>query len=337
MIPLITIIIMLLLFLALALVSFFFSLSETSIIGINKIRLRHMLTKGVKHASSIQRLIAKLDKFIAALLIGNNFVNIAMSSIITVICVQVFGYHWGVIIATLSSASFVVIFCEITPKIIATKHTERVAVYIAPWMELVIKILNPLVRVFIIASNLFLKILRIGPSKRSPLVTEEELHLMIEMGQEEGVLTDSERKMLHRVFEFQDILVTSVMIPIDKVVSVNLSSSLEEILNISVEEGYAKLPVYSGPRDNIVGIIYTRDLLYILRDKGLFVLQDVLRDVHYVPDTMGVHELLKIFQNDRIQVAIIVNKHKKAMGLVTLEDLMEEIVGEIEEKRTPGR
>jgi putative hemolysin len=335
--PVITIIIMSLLFLTLALISFFFSLSETSIIGINKIRLRHMVTKGVKHASSIQRLIAKLDKFIAALLIGNNFVNIAMSSIITVICVQVFGYHWGVVIATLSSASFVVIFCEITPKIIATKHTERAAIYIAPWMEWVIKILDPLVRTFIAISNLLLKILRIGPSKRSPLITEEELHLMIEMGQEEGVLTDSERKMLQRVFEFQDILVTSVMIPLDKMVAVNLNSSLDEILNISVEEGYAKLPVYSGSKDNIVGVIYTRDLLYILRDKGLFVLQDVLRIVHYVQDTVGIHELLKIFQADKTQVAIVIDEHKKAVGLVTLEDLIEEIVGEIEEKRTPAR
>ncbi|MBU0503311.1 MAG: hemolysin family protein [Candidatus Omnitrophota bacterium] len=328
---------MFILFIVLVGLSVFFSLSETSIIGISRMRLRHMLAKGVKRASSIQRLIAKLDKFLAALLIGNNFVNIAMSSIITVICVQAFGYQWGVIIATLSSASFVVVFCEITPKIIATKHTERVAAYIAPWMELLIKILNPLVRVFIFASSLLLKILRVKQARRSPLVTQEELRFMIEMGQEDGVLTDTEKKMLHKVIEFQETEVSSVMIPKDKMVAVSLDSSLDDILNTSVEEGYAKLPVYSRSKDNIVGIIYSRDLLYILRDKGLFVLQDVLRKVHYVQHTMGIHELLKIFQADKTQVAIVINEHKKALGLVTLEDLMEEIVGEIEEKRSRER
>ena len=119
----------------LALLSFFFSASETAVIGLSKIRLRHLITKGIKRAQSIQRLVTKLDKFIAAILIGNDFVNIAISAIVTGLFVQIFGYHWGVVIATFISTFFVLIMCEITPKILATKHTERVALFTAPFME----------------------------------------------------------------------------------------------------------------------------------------------------------------------------------------------------------
>jgi putative hemolysin len=314
-----------------ALVSFFFSASETAIIALSKIRLRHMLNKGVRHASTVQRLVMKLDKFIAAILIGNNFVNIAMSALITAFCVQLLGYKLGVIIATLASATFILIFCEITPKILATKHTEKVALFIAPLMDAVVKIFDPLIRLFISVSNAILKLLGVGVAKRSPLITEEELRLMIEVGKEEGVLSEEENKMLHRIFEFGDTLVRDVMVPKEKIVAVNVDSSSEELLNVFVEEGHARLPVYKDSKDNIVGIIYARDLLYILRDKSLFVLADLVHDIYRVPSNTRVNELLRKFQSDKIQIALIIDEHKKSIGLVTLEDLIEEIVGEIEE------
>ncbi|MDD4980363.1 MAG: hemolysin family protein [Candidatus Omnitrophica bacterium] len=317
----------------LALLSFFFSASETAIIGLSKLRLRHMLTKGIKRAQNVHRLVTKLDKFIATLLIGNNFVNVAISAIITAIVVQVLGYRWGVIIATLITSFFILIFCEITPKILATKHTEKVALFSAPLMEALISIAGPVTHVFIGISNRMLKILRIQPTKRSPLITEGELRLMIEIGKEEGVLSDEERNMLHRIFEFGDIKVGEVMITKDKIIAVDSKSSAENLLNIFAEEGHARLPVYEGSIDNIIGIIYARDLLYILRDKKLFVLEDLLHSVCYVPATMRVSEVLKKFQTEKIQIAIVVDEHKKASGIVTLEDLTEEIVGEVGEER----
>jgi CBS domain containing-hemolysin-like protein len=320
--------------LLLSFVSFFFSAAETSIIALSKIRLHHMVAQGIKRAKNIQQLVKKLDKFIAAILIGNNFVNIAMSAIVTGIFVQIFGYNWGVIIAAFASSFFILIFCEITPKILATKHTEKVALFIAPFMEIFINIFNPVIRFFIGISNLVLKVLRVGPSKRSPLITEEELRLMIEVGKEEGVLSDEERKMLHRIFEFGDTRLNEVMMPKEKIVAVNINTGSEEILNIFVEEGHARLPVFNGTIDNIVGIIYARDLLYILRDKGLFLLQDLIHSAYYAPATMRVNELLRKFQLDKIQIAIVVDEHKKTLGLVTLEDLIEEIVGEIEEEHS---
>ena len=317
--------------------SFFFSASETSIIGLSRIRLRHMLKKGLKHAQSVQRLVTKLDKLIGAILIGNNIVNIAISSIVTGIFVQAYGYRWGVVVSTFVTTLVLLIFCEVTPKILSAKHSEKVALITAPAMEIVIVILKPLITFFIGLSNFILKIFGVGPAERSPLITEEELRMMIEMGKEEGVLSEEERSMLHRIFEFGDTKLSDVMVAKDKIVGVNLNTSSEDLLNIFVEEGHARLPVYSGGIDNIVGVVYAQDLLYILREKGLFLLQDLLHETCYVSGTMRVNELLKRFQREKIQIAIIVDKDKKALGLVTLEDLLEEIVGEIEEKHARGR
>ena len=318
----------------LALLSFFFSASETAIIGLSKIRLRNMIAKGIKRAQHIQRLVNNLDKFIVAILVGNNFVNIAISAIVTGIFVSIFGYRWGILIATFATTFFVLIFCEITPKIIAIKHTEKVALFTSPLMEWFVKLFSLVIRFFMGISNTILKLLRVKAAKKSPLITEEELRLMIEIGKEEGILSDEERGLLNRIFEFGDTQVNKAMIPKEEIVSATKSSTPEQLLNIFVEEGYARLPIYEGSLDNIIGIIYARDILYMLRDKGLFILQDLVHRAYYVPATMRVNELLRKFQAEKIQIAIVVDENKKTLGLVTMEDLIEEIVGEIEEKYT---
>ncbi|MBN2831275.1 MAG: HlyC/CorC family transporter [Candidatus Omnitrophica bacterium] len=312
-----------------------FALSETAIIALSRIKLRHMVSKGIKRAQSVYRLSGKMDKFIAAILIGNNFVNIAMSAIVTAVCIPLFGFNWGTLIATFITAFFVLIFCEITPKIFAAKHTEKVSLFVAPIMEGFVQFFGPVTKFFIWISNFLLKAFGMDPAKRSPLVTEEDLKLMIEVGKEEGVVSDEERKMLHRIFEFGDTAISDCMVPKDKIIAVNINTGSDELLNMFVEEGHARLPVYSGVIDNIVGVIYARDLLYILRDKGLFLLQDLVHNPYYVLDTMRVSELLRKFQANRIQIAIVVDKNKKTLGLVTLEDLIEEIVGEIDEEHNP--
>lgn len=322
----------LLVLLFLALVSFFFSASETSIIGLSKIRLHHMLAQGVKRAKHIQQLSGNLDKFIIAILVGNNLVNIAISAIVTAVFVRLFGYNWGVVLSTFATTLFLLIFCEITPKMLAIKHTEKVALFAAPLMERLVKILRPVVSFFTGVSNLILRALKISPAKRSALVTEEELRTMIEVGKDEGVLTDEERKMLHRIFEFGDTKVVDVMVPKEKMVCVDIKTSADDLLNVLAEEGHSRLPVYAGGRDNVIGVIYARDLLYILRDKGLFVLADIIHKAYYIPAAMRVNEVLKKFQVAKVQIAIVVDEHNKTVGVVTLEDLIEEIVGEIEEE-----
>ncbi len=322
------------LFLVLIAVSFFFSLAETSIIALSKLRVRHLVSQGIKGADSLERLVLKLDKVVTAILICNNFTNIAISVILTAFIIMHIGYKWGSLISTLISVTFILVFCEITPKIIATKHAEKLALFSGPIMEKVIVMIHPVITFFSNSAHFMMKLFKIDPAKRSPLISEEELRLMIEVGKEEGILSDEERKMLHRIFEFGDTRLSEVMVPKEKIIGVEVNTNSEELLNIFVEQGHARLPVYSGSIDNIIGIIFARDLLYILRDKGLFVLQDLVHDVRYVSPTLRVNELLRKFQAEKIQMAIVVNQNNKTLGIVTLEDLIEEIVGEIEEEQS---
>jgi putative hemolysin len=258
-------------------------------------------------------------------------VNVAISSVIAAVFVFSFGGEWGVFIATFVSSLFILIACEIIPKMLALKHTESTALFVAPLMEAFIRVFDPLIRVFSAIGNGVLWILKIETPKRSPLITEEELRLMIEVGKEEGVLTDEERKMLHRIFEFGDIKVRDVMVSRENMVSLNVLSTLEDVLMMFAEQGHARLPVYKDSPDTIIGIMYARDLLYMLNDKQLFVLQDLLHAPYFVPSSMRVSEILRRFQAEKIQIAVVVDENKKAVGMVTLEDLVEEIVGEIEE------
>ncbi len=316
----------------LLILSAFFSASETALIALGKIRVRHLVAKGIKHAANIQRLVTKLDKLIATILIGNNFVNIAISAIVTAMFVYFFGTQWGIVISTFSVTLIVLIFGEITPKILAIRYSERIAIFVAPLMEVFVSVFDPLVHSFTHISNLIIRLCGGQPPKRSPLITEEELRLMIEVGKEEGVLTDEERKMLHRIFEFGDIKVGDVMVPKAKMVAIDIKSEAEKLLDLLVEEGHSRIPVYRGCIDNIIGVIYAHDLLHLWKNKELFVLSDLVHAPYQVPSEIKVNDLLQEFQKRRIQIAIVVDKDKKTLGLVTLEDLIEEIVGEIEQE-----
>ena len=315
----------------LAIVSFFFSAAETSIISLSKIKVRNLLGKGKKSAQSLHRITSKLDRFIAAILIGNNFVNIAISALATSIFVYYIGYRWGVLAATVGTTIFILVFCEITPKILATKRAERLALLCAPLLEVFIGVFHPVLRVFVGISNFLLKLLGLETTRHAPLITEEEMRLMIEIGKEEGVLTDEERKMFHRIFKFGDTTVSEVMIPKDKIVAVDVTATPEQFLDILAEKGHERIPIYENTIDSVIGIIYIKDLLYILRDRNLFVLRDLLRPAHCIEPTKKINELLLDFQSCKFQIAIVVDKNKKTLGMVTLDDLTEEIVGEIDE------
>ena len=169
-------------------------------------------------------------------MIGNNFTNISFSVIISAIFVHFIGPRLGVILATVASTAFILIFCEVLPKMIALKNTDRMALAVAPSMEVYIRMVNPVTRVFTQISDMMLDILGIQRTKRSSLITEEELRLMIEVGREEGVLSEEERKMFHRIFEFGDIKVSDVMIPKDKMVAVSISATPDELLDILMNE-----------------------------------------------------------------------------------------------------
>jgi putative hemolysin len=326
-----TVVLLLILFI----ISIFFSLSETSLIAANKIRIRHLMNQGNKAATIAYRLITKkLDRLIAAILIGNNFVNIAISTIVTGIFVEIYGHKWGVIISTFTVTFFILVFAEITPKIFAAARPSRTSLVTAPIIEVVMYILNPFVIAFTGLSRLILKVFGVTTTKRSPLFTAEEMRLMFEIGKEEGVLTDEERRMLHRIFEFGDTRVSAVMVPKEKMVCVDINITPENLLEVLTEQGHSRIPVFEDSPEHITGIIYARDLLYIWRNKELIVLKDLTHAPYFIDADKKVNDLLREFQLNKIQIAIVIDKNQKALGLVTLEDLVEEIVGEIEER--PG-
>jgi CBS domain containing-hemolysin-like protein len=315
----------------LALFSAFFSASETALIALSRIRLRHYVQKKMKRANVIQEIVTHLDRLIATILVGNNFVNTAITTIAAFVIISFLGPRWGVLVSTLAVTIFLLIFCEITPKIFATKYTERVCFTVARPMRWLINFLAPIVNVITKLTNHLIKMFGGELPARSPLITEEEIRMMIEIGKEEGVLGDEERKMLHRIFEFGDTKVSEVMMAKDEMVAVDIKATSEQLLELVTEEGHSRFPVYEGDKGNIKGVIYARDLLHIWRNDLLIIVPDLVHPAYFIDQDRRVSDLLRDFQQKHIQIAIVTDKEQKALGLVTLEDLIEEIVGEIED------
>lgn len=313
--------------------SAFFSASEAALIALNKVRLRHLVENKKRGARRIYGLVSRMDKLIATILVGNNLANTAIAAIATAILTQMLGPGKGLIVATLVITVILIIFCELTPKIIATNHPEGVSFFGRHLVSFLIWIMSPVTRVLTAVSNGVIRLFGGNPLHRSPLVTEEEIKMMIQIGKEEGFYGDSERKMLERIFHFDEIEVRDVMTPIDRVAAVEVSMNEEEMEKVFLEEGHNRIPVYKGVKTNIVGVIYVRDLLYLFKHSELIRLEDLMSAPFFIEPHKKVNELLKEFQRRKTQIAIVRDPAtQKALGLVTLEDLIEEIVGEIEEE-----
>jgi len=279
----------------------------------------------------LAQLLTRLDRLIATILVTNNLVNVAISVLGTMLCVALFGLDRGPWVALVAVTVLLLVCAEVTPKLFAAAHADRTALLLAWPLERFIRLMRPLTWGLTSASRLIMRLLGERRLARSPLITEEELRVMIEMGREAGVVAEHERRMLHRIFEFDDTLVRDVMIPREAMVAVEITQPPEAILDVLVEEGHSRLPVYRGSLDHIEGIIYARDLLAVWRHRGLFAVPDLLHPAYYVPATQRVAELLSDFQRMKIQMAIVQSPQRTTLGLVTIEDLIEEIVGEIRE------
>ena len=308
-----------------------FSAMEASILSINKVRLRHLVEQGHHGAQLTFGLLTQLDRVIGTLLVADNLVNVAISAIGAWVFVSWFGPNEGLAIATVVMTALLLLFCEVTPKLFAVTHPEPVAFAIVRPLRLLIALLHPAAAFFTWAGRALLRLLRVPMKRRSPLVTEEELKVMIQMGREAGVLEDTELRMLQRIFEFSDSVVSQVMVPRDRIAGMDLGAKAADALDVLIEEGHSRIPVYEGSLDRIVGVIYARDLLMTIRHGGLLVLSDLIRPVAVVQERKRVAELLSEFQRDKVQIAIVQDDKGKTLGLVTMEDLLEEIVGEIHE------
>lgn len=305
------------------------SATEAAILSINKVRLRHLVEQGNRNAKLTFSLLTQLDQVIGTLLIANSLVNVAISAITSWVFINHFGMEHGLAIATFFITAVLLVVGEVTPKMFGANYAEAVMFMMAAPLKLLMTILHPFAVFFTWVGRALLSFLRVPVRRRLPLVTEEEIKVMIQMGREAGVLAEEELRLLQRIFEFSDSLVGEAMVARNRIVGVDLASEAMSVLDVLIEEGYSRIPVYQGSLDKIIGVVHARDVLAMARHGGLFVLQDLIRPVKVVKETKRIAELLSEFQREKIQIAIVQNARGETAGLVTIEDLLEEIVGEI--------
>jgi CBS domain containing-hemolysin-like protein len=309
-----------------------FSASEAAMLSVNKVRLRHLIEQGHRGAKLTFELLTQMDRLIGTLLVANNLVNVAISAIGSWVFVTLLGSQHGLAIATGVMTTMILLVGEVTPKMFAVTHAEAVAFAVVRPLRALMNVLYPISAFFTWAGRWFLRMLRIPTKRRMPLVTEEEIKVMMQMGREAGILAEDELRMLHRIFEFSDTVVRKIMVPRNHIAGIDLNAKPEDVLDVLIEEGHSRIPVYQDSFDHVVGVVYARDLLAMVRHGGLFVLQDLIRPISAVPETKRVAELLGEFQRDKVQIAIIQDAKGTTVGLVTIEDVLEEIVGEIPEE-----
>lgn len=310
----------------LLLLSAFFSSSETAFLSCRRIRIRHLKEEGNRKAELIERMMEEPDKVIASVVIGNNIVNVAASAFATSIAISLFGSR-GIGIAIGLMTFLILVVGEITPKGFAVKNPERMALTFARPMYFVTKVLSP-IAVGLTGVTKGLIRLTGGNLEQSPFLTEEEFKTLLAIVEEEGSLEQEERERIFKVFEFSDTIAKEVMTPRVDMVGLDMEASLKEAKDIVVSTGFSRVPVYEENIDHIVGILYAKDLLQY-QDDCNHNLQDLLRNPYFIPETKKVDELLTEMQKSKIHLAIVVDEYGGTAGMVTIEDLLEEIVGEI--------
>jgi CBS domain containing-hemolysin-like protein len=308
----------------LLLLSAFFSGSEIALFSASRIRIKKLAEEGSSKAVIVERLLEKPNRLLTTILIGNNIVNVAAAAIVTSISISIFG-NKGVGIAIGIATLVILIFSEITPKAFATKNAERVSLFVAWPISTMIKLFYPAVRGILLITKPIIRLFG-GDTERS-FITEEEIKLLVEVGEREGVIEKDEKEMIKGVFKFGDTQAKEVMVPRIDISSIDGNATVEEAKKLVVETGYSRTPVYDESIDNIVGFLFSKDLLKESK-KGTKV-KEIMRQAYYVPETKKLDEILDEMQEGKTQMAIVVDEYGGTAGLVTLEDLVEEIVGEI--------
>lgn len=318
----------LLLLFVLLLLSGFFSGSETALVGIGKIRARALLKRGVKGAETIDKLVREPEAMLTTVLIGNNIVNIAAAAIATSIAIDLFD-NYGVAIATGVMTLLILTFAEIMPKTIAVHHAERISIMVSKPMKIMAFVFQPFIKVFSLITAAFERLLGMK-LHRKRLMTEEEVETILDIGEEEGAIEEDEKEMMMGVLKLDEIVVTSVMTPKEEMVCQDLNQTVDSTVELIKRSGYSRIPVFKNTKDNIVGILYAKDLLIkTIADEGSVSLKGLMKTPHFVPETKRVDDLLTEFQRGKFHIAIVVDKAGRTKGLVSLEDLLEVIVGSI--------
>ncbi len=322
--------IQLLILVILIVLSAFFSSAETSLTTANRIRIMNLAEEGSKRAAMVLKVVDDSGKMLSAILIGNNIVNILASSLATVLATRLLG-NKGVGIATGVLTLLILVFGEITPKTLATIHSEKIALMYAPAIYYIMIILTPVIFIINKLSLGFLKLLRVDPNSKSDTMTENELRTIVDVSHEEGVIESEERQMINNVFDFGDSLAKDIMVPRVDMIFAHVDATREELIEIFKKEKFTRLPVYEETTDDVIGILNIKDLL--LYENGMeFHVRDILRNAYFTYEYKKTSELMIDMKQDSNNLAIVLDEYGATAGLITLEDLLEEIVGEIRDE-----
>jgi len=314
-----------LLFVICVILSAFFSSSEVALISITRAKVRTLVNEGKHGSEALAALKEKPDRLLITILIGNNIVNIAAAAIATAIAIRVFG-DVGVGIATGLVVIILLVFGEIGPKIYATRASDSFALSVAPVIYFLSRILIPIIWVVERVSPRF----GMGKETTEPGVTEEEIKEWIDVGKEEGTIEQGEQDMLYSVLEFADTTAREIMTPRVDVIAMEDTVSFEEAIRIFNETGFSRIPVYHDQIDNITGILNVKDVFSaMVSHRKDSTIKEVMYDPMFVPETKKIDDLLKELQVHRVQMAIILDEYSSFVGIVTVEDILEEIVGDI--------
>ena len=313
-------------------VAAFAAAAETSLTSVSRIRMRSLAEDGNRRARTVTRLHADPNGYLSTIL-SLNTVAVIVVSTATALLIGSYLTNIPQVVGAIALSIVVLIFCEIAPKSLALRFNERFALVLAGPVQVLTRLLRPLVGGLSAMSRLIVRAATRGHTVRGPFVTEEELKLLLYVGEQEGIVEQEEREMIHGILEMTDKTVREVMVPRVDVVAVEATDSIADVIKVIIEYGYSRIPIYEDNVDNIVGVVYAKDLLRhgVIGDDQR-ALKEVAREPYYTPEAKHVGELLREMKERKVHIAVVVDEHGGTAGIVTFEDLIEEIVGPIRDE-----
>ncbi len=313
---------------AFIILSMIFSSSESAFLSINKLRIRFLRSKKNKGAIRVGRLLDQKERLLNTILVGNNIVNIAITSLLTSLALKLFGSS-GVGIATVVSTVLLLIFGEITPKTVGSRHPEPVAFLFSGIISFCMKLFSPLVLIFSGISRGVAGFLGIKSNHKSVSFTEDEIKNFIDVGEEEGVLEQSEKKMMHRVFRFTDLAAKDIMVPRTRIVAIDLTASYQSIIELAQRSRLSRFPVYRQNIDDIVGILYIKDMMFYQNQGENFFVQDIMRPPLFIVGSKKMSSVQQMLRENRQSLAVVIDEYSGTDGILTTEDISREIFGTV--------
>lgn len=314
----------------LLILSAFFSSAETALSTVNRIRMRALEEDGNKRAVIVNRILDHYSKMISTILIGNNIVNITASSLLTTLVIRLTGGNTYVGAATGLLTVLVLLFGEIIPKNWAMTNAEKISLAYCKIIYFLMKCLTPVIFLIDKLAGGIMKLLHIDPNKKN-VMTETELRTYVDVSHEDGVIESEEREIIYNVFDFSDAVAKDIMIPRINMVTVSIDASYDELMEVFRKSMYTRVPVYKDDQDTIVGLVNIKDFI-LASDMDNFHIGDILRDAYYTYEFKKTSDLMLEMREKTMNVAFVLNEYGATVGMITLEDLLEEIVGEIRDE-----